>query len=170
MAAAQVIHILWEGPFSLVELATLNDQATDGGLYQIYGAHPVYGPDVLLYVGQTVEQTFAQRIPQHGWDISEDPKTIKVYVGRLVSETPLKLAEWKSMIDLAEKLTIHVNAPAYNATHLMAVHHENAEALVGVHVLNWGSYRCLAAEASGLRWGTNPKLMAELPVFRYPGA
>ena len=48
-----IIHIEWEGPYSLNQLDTLNDLRRDHGLYQIYGHHPVYGSNVLLYIGQT---------------------------------------------------------------------------------------------------------------------
>jgi hypothetical protein len=42
----RIIHIEWEGPYSLNQLDTLKD------LYQIYGHHSVYGSNVLLYIGQ----------------------------------------------------------------------------------------------------------------------
>jgi hypothetical protein len=47
----RIIHIEWEGPYSLSQLDTLNDLRKDYGLYQIYGHHPIYGSNVLLYIG-----------------------------------------------------------------------------------------------------------------------
>jgi hypothetical protein len=47
----RIIHIEWEGPYSLNQLDTLKDLRKDHVLYQIYGHHPVYGSNVLLYTG-----------------------------------------------------------------------------------------------------------------------
>jgi len=62
-----IIHIEWEGPYSLNQLNTLKDLRKDRGLYQIYGHHPVYGSNVLLYIGQTSGRTFGERIEQHNF-------------------------------------------------------------------------------------------------------
>src|SRR5258708_19938364 len=63
----RIIHIEWEGPYSLNQLDTLKDSRKDHGLYQIYGHHPVYGPNVLLYIGQTYGRTFGERIDEHNF-------------------------------------------------------------------------------------------------------
>jgi hypothetical protein len=63
----RIIHIEWEGPYSLNQLDTLKDLRKDRGLYQIYGHHPVYGSNVLLYIGQTVGRTFGERIEEHNF-------------------------------------------------------------------------------------------------------
>jgi hypothetical protein len=85
-----IIHIDWSGPHTFEDVAKLNGP-TDFGIYQIYGAHHIYGSDVLLYIGQAAGQTFAQRIPDHAewvWG-SPDPKRISCYLGRLFDyETP----------------------------------------------------------------------------------
>ena len=39
----QIVNISWRGPFSLKEVESLDDDASDYGLYQIYAHHPVYG-------------------------------------------------------------------------------------------------------------------------------
>jgi hypothetical protein len=57
----RIIHIEWEGPFSLKQISDLKGNA-DKGLYQIYACHPVYGPAQLVYIGQT-SSTFSARIP-----------------------------------------------------------------------------------------------------------
>lgn len=52
----------------------------------MYGCHPIYGNDVLLYIGKAQKQTFAKRLSQEGWEYNEDAKNIKFYVGRLFAE------------------------------------------------------------------------------------
>lgn len=58
------IHIEWEGPKLLSDINNLNDPKYDYGVYQIYGGHPVYGTNILLYIGKADKQTFGVRINQ----------------------------------------------------------------------------------------------------------
>ncbi|WP_078183723.1 hypothetical protein [Bacillus wiedmannii] len=46
-----LIQILWDGPYNITDLVKLKNEETDYGIYQIYGNHPIYGNDVLLYIG-----------------------------------------------------------------------------------------------------------------------
>lgn len=55
-----IIHIEWDGPFKLDQLSELNNTDIDFGIYQIYGSHPIYGADVLLYIGKADRQTFSK--------------------------------------------------------------------------------------------------------------
>src|ERR1035441_2585568 len=94
----RIIHIEWEGPHSLNQLDSLKDVRKDRGLYQIYGHHPVYGSNVLLYIGQTVGRTFGERIEQHnfGRGSQEDRAHIEIYVGRLKGATRTRSEEHTS--------------------------------------------------------------------------
>ena len=58
----EIIHIDWDGPYRIEEINELNDEKKDYGIYQIYGTHPVYGSNVLLYIGKADQQTFGARI------------------------------------------------------------------------------------------------------------
>jgi len=144
-----VIHIQWEGPFSILELEGLSFPSKDRGLYQIYGHHPVYGSGALLYVGKT-GNTFAARVREEGWDggSMEDPKKIEVYIGRLKGAGTPPLEQWNREIDLAEKLLIGAHGPAYNSTNIMAVC-EDDPAVCSTRVLNWGCHP--RVEARGFR-------------------
>jgi hypothetical protein len=62
ISKTHLIQIHWEGPYKLTELSTLMNTTTDYGIYQIYGKHPVYGSDVLLYIGKADYQTLGKRI------------------------------------------------------------------------------------------------------------
>lgn len=57
------ISIMWEGPISVKKAKNL-DKDSDIGLYQLYGRHPIFGRDSLLYIGHTFD-SFAQRSKAH---------------------------------------------------------------------------------------------------------
>lgn len=145
----KLIHIDWEGPYRLDELTSLIDEQKDYGIYQIYGKHPVYGTGVLLYIGKADLQTIGKRISQENWWDTNDPNNLQIYAGRMAGADTPSQDEWSKEIDLAEKLLIYVHKPAYNSKNLASVREED---LKNIHILNWGSYRDLLAEVSGLRW------------------
>lgn len=145
----KLIQIDWEGPFSLSDLANLSNEQIDYGIYQIYGKHPVYGSGVLLYIGKAALQTFGKRIAQENWFDTNDSNTLSIYTGRLAGEITPPEKEWENEIDLAERLLIYVHKPAYNARSISSFPDSD---LQNVHILNWGHYRDLLSEVSGLRW------------------
>ena len=69
-----VIHVQWDGPFSLEQVSELNNEDHDYGVYQVYGSHPIYGSDVLLYIGKASQQTFATRLRQEPWLYNQDAR------------------------------------------------------------------------------------------------
>jgi hypothetical protein len=148
-----IIHIQWQGPYSLKQLDTLKDLRKDRGLYQIYGHHPVYGANVLLYIGQTMGETFGQKIEEHqfGSGFQEDREHVEVYVGRLKGLSTPSSDQWRTEINLAEKLLIHVHDPAYNSRHNLELDEADPR-VCSARVLNWGCIRALQPEVSGRRW------------------
>ena len=145
----QIIQIDWEGPYHLADLPKLNNKAYDFGIYQIYGKHPVYGKDVLLYIGQTSNQTLGKRIAQENWLDTNDSNNSKVYVGTLHGAQIPSKVQWTKEIDLAERFLIYVHKPAYNARSVSSFPDKE---LQDIHILNWGNYRDLLPEISGLRY------------------
>lgn len=156
----RVIHIQWEGHFSFDEIKELN-KAHDYGIYQFYGCHPVYGSDVLLYIGKAEEQTFSERIIQQKIYWEGDNK-INVYIGRLAGNKTPNNEEWGKQINLAEKLLIHAHAPAYNSMSISSI--PDAE-LQDIHILNWGTFNNLLPEISGSRWTNKYYEMPNYDVF-----
>jgi hypothetical protein len=147
----KIIHIDWDGPYSLEgELNKINNNEIDYGIYQIYGTHPIYGSDKLIYIGKADFQTFGVRIRQERWLWNSDPKTVKIYIGRLAGTPEISLEDWSAEINKAERLLIYSHAPAYNSSNILTLGHE--EGLLDVHILNWGRYRDLLPEVSGARW------------------
>ncbi len=146
-----LIHIQWEGPLPYDEAKRLVDEHADYGVYQIYGAHPVYGSDVLLYIGRANSQTFGIRLRQEYWNYhNQDAARVCVYVGRLsgYAGTPTD-EEWARQISLVERLLIYSHWPAGNSSGLNV---EFSEDFQKVQVLNWGKYRDLLPEVSGARY------------------
>ena len=146
-----VIHRDWSGPHSLNDIASFSGPK-DFGIYQVYGAHHVYGSDVLLYIGRVERQTFAGRFSQHGWcPANHDAGRLQVYVGRLFGGPTPEDSVWCRHIRLAERLLIHAHKPAENTQKELA---ELDRDLWHVHVLNWSRYRDLMPEVSGARWSS----------------
>lgn len=144
-----IIHIDWSGPYTLEEFSKISDEATDYGIYQIYGNHPIYGNKVLLYIGKAAKQTFGKRISQEKWGNTNNYELVQVYVGRLAGSFTPAEDIWSREIDLAEKLLIYAHKPAYNA---MSVNQMPDEELNSIHILNWGMFNDLMPEVSGARW------------------
>jgi hypothetical protein len=144
-----LIQIQWEGPTKLTNLPALIDEETDYGIYQIYGKHPVYGSDVLLYIGKADYQTLGKRISQENWLDTNDSNNTKIYVGRLHGSHTPSHEIWSKEIDLAERLLIYVHKPAYNSRSVSSL--PDSE-LKNIHILNWGHHRDLLPEVSGFRW------------------
>lgn len=146
-----VIDVVWEGPHTYEEVVRQKTTKVDHGLYQIYGVHPVLGPEALLYVGQAESQTFGVRISQHyeEW-IKWEPSVLSFYLGRLSGldlMTEARWPEWNEMIDRAEKLAIFFCAPAYNAQGIRAL-----KTFGPTLVLNHGRHHRLLTEFSNLHW------------------
>ncbi|MGG0569093.1 hypothetical protein ABE033_10365 [Priestia megaterium] len=151
----QDININWYGPFTVGEVKKrFNNKGFDCGVYQIYGSHPIYGSNVLLYVGKTQEQTFGKRITQHesNWlKNNPDSNNIEVYIGRLAAADYGSFIVTLYLIDLAERLIILSCTPARNG---MSVTGFKGEDISHIHLFNWGNYRSILPEISGRRWVT----------------
>jgi len=157
------IHLEWTGPLTLSE-ARLQSNESDWGVYQIYGCHPIYGVDVLLYIGKAERQYFGERLAQESWwDDVADPKQLKVYLGRLAGEIAPDDETWCRNIDRAERLLIFVHRPAWNAQKNIGRFDED---LQQVHVFNWGAHRSLFSEVSGARWTKRLNTIQKWGVFR----
>jgi hypothetical protein len=146
------IYIDWDGPYTLDELEELDDPRIDYGLYQVYGAHPLYGEEVLLYLGATGgERTFGARLAeeQSYWEVEEDFQPLIIYVGRLMGVVAPTNGVWEEEMELALRLLIFAHAPVFNAREVAAAPDDD---LKNVHVVNWGEHLDLAPEVSGNRY------------------
>lgn len=150
----EIIQVEWLGPYTLDQVRSqFVDYDNDCGLYQIYGPHPVYGENVLLYIGKTTENSFAGRITEHKkeWlDDLESETNIEVRLGRLRGQANMEDdGAWKEMIDITEALLIYSHWPAGNTQCRDSL---DEKLYYDVHILNWGEYGSLLPEVSGDRW------------------
>ena len=153
-----IIHISWTGPIEIDHIKNYNDRDIDYGLYQIYGSHPIYGTDVLLYIGKAEQQTFSERIKREDWDKNND----KIYIGRLIgNENMIIMNEWNKKIEIAEKLLIYSHSPAMNAANIGSMP-ENF--LNDIIIYNWGVHRQIFPVVSGDRWS---KKFDNIPIEEY---
>jgi hypothetical protein len=171
MTDVTVINIEWEIiPFNFEVIKTKNSKS-DYGIYQIYGHHPAYGQNALLYIGQANEQKFGVRLNER-WEFIEScaiPKHIRL--GRFLKpknnneEEAWLQSHWGELISDVETILIKSHAPAFNKkdnTGLFEPGHFNKDILI----LNWGDRGALLPEVSSVRysykyWGyedylTNP--------------
>jgi hypothetical protein len=118
-----IYDVYWEGPFTLAEITTKNDVINKSHcLYQVYGDHPCYGHDVLLYIGQT-RKGIVQRFAQHNRCFSEECEEVKVFVGSCGvftnwvkwGETPEYGVIDSTLLNAIESLLIYAHQPAYNS-------------------------------------------------------
>lgn len=147
----ETINIEWEGPFQIKDIKKFNTDA-DHGFYQVYGSHPVYGSNILLYIGRASIQTFGTSIFQEGWGYHNNEYGLQVHLGRLLADEPMNKRQWLKRIEEVFRLLVYAHSPAFNATHINNVHED--EALQNYHLLNWKSHRDLLPEISGSRWAS----------------
>jgi hypothetical protein len=158
----QSIDVVWDGSYKLDELSLLNDNTLDYGVYSIYGHHPIYGSDVLIYIGKAVQQTFFTRITQEAWHLNLDSKNVKVYIGRLCGDESPSDEEWNYQISAVEMLLIYAHSPACNSQFINSLREDD---ISNIHVFNWGNHRSLMSEVSGRRWSG---IIDKMP-YRYNG-
>lgn len=156
------IKIDWKGPFRLDKEDKLCEKFSQTvydpekffkgiGLYQVYGNHPVYGSNVLLYIGITTDQSFSKRLKGRVWqDDNYDVNNIEIYLGKLIGEIhKIQTEHEKKMIKNAEALLIYTHTPAKNSSNVLSV---NVEQVKNIHVQNYGNFRSLMPEVSGDYW------------------
>ncbi|MGI9256747.1 MAG: hypothetical protein ACR2PY_07415 [Salinispira sp.] len=153
-----IYHMLWERvpiDFSnedwLEKCSMELDQGYDYGIYQMYGDHPVYGDDVLLYIGKARDQQFKNRLKQHRQDSNNITRYTRIHVGRLAEVDAGTYEAWGDAIDDIEGLLIESHRPALNKQNTSPPQApDNPEE--HFTVLNWDEYGSLSAEVSTLRF------------------
>lgn len=155
------IDIWWEGPFSpndIIENKIKKEDSEniqkDIGLYQVYSSHPLYGNDVLVYIGLTTD-SFQRRL-KNRWVIEDgnDAENVKIYLGCIFS--PSKTLDNITQIDKikkAEALLINVLKPAFNSSNIQSVHHKYTSTNYFINNLN--SYRNLYPQLSSKYFWNN---------------
>ena len=148
-----IVDIDWEGPFPITYDRAgdcyLLDQIPSelllsSGIYQIYGRHPVYGKDSLLYIGETKVgesgRPFKSRLVEHLREGSRffGHTNLSVHLG--VLDLP------NDIVQKVESILIFNHAPALNRRHIDGPI-AGAETLL---VRNWSFVGALESACLGL--------------------
>lgn len=153
MSNSTIYDIYWEGPYTLDELNKKdNELIIHNGhcLYQIYGDHPCYGRDVLLYIGKTKNMT--NRLWQHYNKYSSECESVKVFIGSCGMfeswEERWEIEKYgpigEHIVDAIESLLIHAHKPAYNSSKLLSIHFND----LNLRVFNTNKRKSLIPELS----------------------
>lgn len=141
----RAIDIEWEGPFAVrycreedaYHTPSLPSDLEEGAqIYAVYGRHPVYGPNVLLYIGQTQSsitgRSVRQRLREHLDGRFWFQKELFIHAG-IVSEASISVDD-PDLIRGVESLLIAVHLPALNSEYMKGPSRTARE----LHIVNWG--------------------------------
>lgn len=125
------------------------DACISTGFYAIYGRHPTYGPETLLYIGQSngvneEGRTILCRLKEHTgngrkfWYFQD----LSVSIGMLYENL------CKDDIEAVESILIASSKPAMNIQQIYAA----KESAKDILVRNWDFYGDMTPECSGEYW------------------
>lgn len=148
-----IYEVYWDGPYTSETIdAALNDD-DKYPLYAIYGSHPMYGDNILLYIGMT-ERGIPKRLSEHGyWMDQQRHGPSKIFVASIglfkswehsnnIEEFDLPTRE---VVQQVEQLLIISNEPVHNQKS-----RKSARAARGIRIFNTNNYGSLLPEASAL--------------------
>ena len=144
----RLIEIAWSGPHTRAECLALRGPG-DRGVIQVYGTHPVFGDDSLLFIGRGFEMRFGGAVEALEPWLRFLPSEPAFYLGRLGAAAPVDEAAWSALTEAAERLLVFFHSPPWNSKGVDQ--HGVAEPTL---VLNLGRSHRLAIEVSTL-WSTS---------------
>jgi len=144
----RTIDVYWEGPY---EWGDHNKHIKKSHvLYALYGTHPLYGRDVLLYIGKT-ERDVGIRLSEHGYWAEYECDRINIRVASMGEIESWK--DWEegeryerapdSDVEGVETLLIYAHQPAYNTRNK-----ESLEKARNIRTFNTGRFGSLLPELS----------------------
>ena len=167
-----IIRLNWDAQsYPLSDFKTRNEgerhlmKPEDWGIYQIYGVHPIYGAESLLYIGTSREgnnhtdnplapigERIHARVGNAEWGNSYYADC-RVYIGRFVqleSEVRKQIdrAGLREVIPLVEALMIYYHQPACNGENVYTLSASTKIKRRNLRVMNFGNYRQLQTELS----------------------
>lgn len=114
----RLLRIDWAGPEAVDVVCGRAETGDCYGVYQIYGEHPVFGRDSLLYIGRARERTFQRRLEEHQRDWLSQEEGVTVRLGRLRQGDYGRGPGWQKLVEEAEALLIYWHAPPYNSANI----------------------------------------------------
>lgn len=160
MLMNKIYDVFWEGPFSLDEILKDDLKSIDSDtikkwhcLYQIYGDHPCYGREVLLYIGKT-EHGIKTRFLSHLSRFSNQCEDVKIFIGSFNEfrnwKTWKRIHHYKAAsikderLNAIESLLIYAHQPAYNSKDLCSTNFNS----LNFRIFNTGRRKSLMPEVS----------------------
>jgi len=148
MNVREEIKIFWEGPFKIDDILEdkINEpyevRASGQGIYQIYASHPLYGNDVLVYIGRTKDANGFKSRLKGRWVIENgsDAENVRIYLGTIFSDSK-KIKDDSILIDKSEVLLINAMKPAYNSSNIQSANEDLISDNFILH--NEGNYKNL---------------------------
>jgi len=155
MTDETIYDVYWEGPYEWKDCQAQVRECHV--LYQIYGAHHLYGRDVLLYIGSS-SRGVEKRLKDHEEWVEDEYETVHVRLGSVDKFSTWE--EWDEdgdydkadakLVEQIEALLIYSHAPAYNERNIGQI--PRAE---GIRIFNSGHLGHLLPEVSYkyVSWG-----------------
>ena len=144
----RTIDVYWEGPYAWGDHNKHTKESHV--LYALYGTHPLYGRDVLLYIGKT-ERDVGVRLSEHGYWTEYECDRINIRVASIGEIESWK--DWEegeryerapdSDVEGVEALLIYAHQPAYNTRNK-----ESLEKARNIRIFNTGHFGSLLPELS----------------------
>jgi hypothetical protein len=146
------IGVSWQEPVKWSKRGKFDHESLQ--LYQIYGRHPIYGADVLLYIGMS--DGIASRLNHHDNWVQFLPDTATVTAACLKEFTswteyddPRYDDDYfepcsREVVAAVESLLIYAHAPVYNKAERAAPKRSTE----GLRIFNTGHHRSLMPELS----------------------
>lgn len=165
MAGEHIFCLDWDGPYDLEELIHEAEEHPEAlekwRIYTIYSHHPLYGQEVLSYIGKAIDQNVVQRLKQHKWwdgivyvaSIYDFEKLGKDWALYENADYPDAISTKKdnveyeknsTIVSRIEELLIYSLAPAYNTRNK-----KKASESKDYRVFNTGNIAQLPYEVSG---------------------
>ena len=160
------IYVEWCGPYSYNQIIENEEsnwpvKPSDSGLYQIYGFHPVYGSNVLNYIGKT-EKPFFERLKGRSIIIdNQDSNKVEIYLGRIFYDDTEHHNELSHDISRAESLLIHYHTPALNSSNINSLKYADEN----ISIINIGDFRALNKQISTQSFTKELKLYEKINLI-----
>ena len=147
-----VFDVRWDGPFTWDD--SRNHTRDDHVLYALYGTHPLYGRDVLLYIGQS-RAGVRNRLNKHAAWVGDEADEVTVRLGSIglfrswtkwSADAPYETAG-KPTVDGIEALLIAAHQPGYNSQNKAQIRKAK-----GIRLFNTGRSGSLLPEVSYGYW------------------
>ena len=150
----KVYEVIWDGPFTSENIkSALGENMQKYALYSVYGSHPIYGNNILLYIGKT-ERGVLTRLSEHDfWMDQERFGLSQIFVASIgefkdweqSNKTEIYDLPDSDIIDQIEKLLIYAVKPVHNEKCKKSV-----SLLEEIRIFNTNNYGSLFPEISSL--------------------